>query len=418
LQQEKRVRQFIKALAIALPVAIGIFVPLSVIGGGAYAQVEDTGEKERRLREVISEALPASRVPEIYADVRRVLREAYLPSMRDAAKDGTPGTPQFDAEIMQNLGKIISLLHYTLRAGDEAEPFLNQHRDEIIADFARLQAKYLTLPEIQALRDLLNLPAMRKVFNTVYATSRLFTDYSYQELRSYYEMTAWFRELKITAENNPFTQPDARAPSPELVGKAQGIINDFLRVSRMDEIVAKVTRFMKELQQTDLIPQEQREEIKAGLEKFEFFYNLQKSMMMAVGPSALAAVMNREQLEKLHLLVLAPVTSKSFRLIDEIVREATSFSKDDIASFQKFADDTKSRGLFKERSAEDKARIEAETKALAEAWGERIKGSLTPETREGLERSIQAMEEITGKEKAIEDDGSDDDTTAPGQQQL
>jgi hypothetical protein len=417
LQQEKRVRQFINALALALPVALGVLVPLSAIGGAAYAQIEDTREKERRLRELISEALPASRLPEIYADFRRVLRDAYLPSMRDAAKGDTAGKPEFDAEMMQHMGKVISLLHYSLRAGDEAELFLNQHRDEIIADIARLQAQYLSAAEIQALSELIDLPAMRKVFNTVYAATRLVTDYSYQELRSYYQMTAWFRELNLSAENNPFTKPDARAPSPELVSKAQGIINDFLRVSRVDEMVAKVTRFMKEVQQTDLVPEAQREEIRAGLEKFEFFYNLQKSMMLAVGPSALAAVMNQEQLEKLHLLVLAPVTAKSFRLVDEIVREATSFSKEDIAAVQKFADDTKKKGLFKERSAEDKARLEAAAKALGEAWGERVKGSLTPETREGLERSIEAMETI-GKEKAIEDDDIEDDTPAPGQRTL
>jgi hypothetical protein len=175
---------------------------------------------------------------------------------------------------------------------------------------------------------------------------------------------------------------------------------------------------MRDVQlQTDLVPEAQREEIRAGLEKFEFFYNLQKSMVMAVGPSALAAVMNRDQLEKLHLLVLAPVTAKSFRLIDEIVREATSFTKDDIADMQKFKMESEKRGLFKERGAEDRARLEAAAKALGETWAERIKGSLTPETREGLERSLKAMEDIAGsKEKAIEDEGGD--APVPGQRQL
>ena len=411
-------RQFIRALAIALPVAVGAFVPLTVVGGAAYAQTENAGEKERRLGELIGKALPASRLPEIYADLRRVLRDAYLPSMRDAAKGDTAGKPQFDAEMTQYIGKVISLLHYGLRASDEAGPFLNQNRDEIVVDIARLQAQYLSPAEIQALGELLDMPAMRKIFNAVYAATRLVTDYSYQELRSYYDMTAWFRELNITAENNPFTKPDARAPSPELVSKAQAIITDFLRVSRMDEMVTKVTRFMKEVQlQTDLIPQEQREGIQAGLDQFEFFYNLQKSMMLAVGPSALAAIMNREQLEKLHLLVLAPVTAKSFRLVDEMVREATSFTTDDIAAAQKFKVDAEQKGLFKERGAEDKARLEAAAKALGESWFERIKGSLTPETREGLERSIREMEEIAGKERAIEDNDVED-TPAPGQRQL
>ena len=42
--------------------------------------------------------------------------------------------------------------------------------------------------------DLLNLPAMRKVFNTVYATSRLFTDYSYQEMRTTRTLAVGMRE--------------------------------------------------------------------------------------------------------------------------------------------------------------------------------------------------------------------------------
>lgn len=410
-------RRFIKALVVVLPVTLGVLMPLSPIGEGAYAQTDDTREKERQLRAVITEALPASRLPEIYADIRRVMRDAYLPSMRDAAKGGLPGTPEYDAEMLQNIEKIVSILQYMLRAGDEAEPFISQHRDEMIADFARVQAKYLSLPDVQALRELLNLPATRKVFNAVYAFSRLFTDYDYAELRNYYQMTAWLRELNISGDNNPFTKPDARPPSPELVSKAQGVINDFLRVSRMDEMVEKVTRFMKELQQSDVIPQAQREEVKAAQEKFEFFYNLQKSMVMAVGPSALAAVMNKEQLEKLHLLVLAPVTAKSFRRMDEFVREATSFSKDDIASVQKFSNDVKQKGLLKERSAEEKARIEAETKALAEGWRERIMGSLTPETRQGLERSIQSLQEFS-KERQIDHDGGPEGAPVPGQQQL
>jgi hypothetical protein len=127
--------------------------------------------------------------------------------------------------------------------------------------------------------------------------------------------------------------------------------------------------------------------------------------------------MNREQLDKLHLLVLAPVTAKSFGLLDEIVRGFTSFSKEDIASLQKFSDDAKKKGLFKERSAEDKARVEAEMKALGETWMERIKGSLTPETRAGLEQSFKDMEALSKEKGGSEDDGVDG-TTAPGQRQL
>ncbi len=409
-------RHILKAWAIAVPVAFGMLVPLGMVPA-ARAQSEDSAEKERQLGAIVGETITASRLPEVYADIRRVLRDAYLPSMRDAAKEGGTGKPEYDADIMRNIGTILSLLDYSVRAADEAEPFLNQHRDEMVADFARLQAHYLTMPEIQALGELLNLPAIRKAFNALYAGSRLFTDYTYQELKSYYEMTAWFRDLNINTQNNPLAQPDAKTPSPDLVGKAQSIINDFLRVSRVDEMVERVTRFMKEVQlQSDLIPQEQRQAVRDGLEKFEFFYNLQKSMVLAVGPSALAAFLDRDKLEKLHLLVLAPVTAKSFRLIDEFLREATSFSKEDITSLQKFVDDAKARGLFGERSAEDKARLEAEMKTLAESWRDRVMASLTPETRQGLERSIDEIQKLNKEQQ--DNDGGDDDVPAPGQRQL
>jgi hypothetical protein len=409
------VRHYINRLAVALLVALGAAMPLG--SGAAFAQT-DISEKERQLRGVISEALPASRLPEIYADLRRVLQDAYLPSIRDAAKESTPGNPAFDAELAPHLDTIIAFMQYSLRAAEEAEPFLIQHRDEMIADLARAHAKYLSMPEIQALAELLNLPAMRKAFNAFYAASRLVTDYNYQELRSYYDMTAWLRELNLTGPNNPFTNPDGRTPAPELVGKAQSIINDFLGVSRIDEMVEKVIRFWKEVQQSTLLSEAQREEARSALERFEFFYNLQKSMVAAVGPSALAAIMSREQLEKLHLLVLAPVTAKSFGLMDEIVRGVTSFSKDDIASVQKFADDAEKKGLFKERSAEDKARAEAEMKALGETWMERIKGSLTPETRAGLERSLKEMEALGNDKGGSDDEDNGGELPAPGQRQL
>ena len=58
---------------------------------------------------------------------------------------------------------------------------------------------------------------------------------------------------------------------------------------------------------------------------------------------------------------------------------------------------------------------------LAIGEGERVKGSLTPETREGLERSLKALEDIAGaaNEKAIEHDADGgDDALVPGQSQL
>ena len=55
-------------------------------------------------------------------------------------------------------------------------------------------------------------------------------------------------------------------------------------------------------------------------------------------------------------------------------------------------------------------------KTLAESWRDRIMASLTPETREGLERSIQESQEQSTEKP--DDDQGDDDMPAPGQRQL
>ena len=193
-----------------------MLVPLGMVPAARAAIRGHAARKNASFGAVIAETLPASRLPEVYADIRpRAARSLSAEHAATPPRMARPASPTSTPTSCANIGKIISLLHYSLRAADEAEPFLASHRDEMIADFAQPQAKYLTLPEIQALGELLNLPAIRKAFNALYAGSRLFTDYSYQELRSYYEMTAWFRDLNINARTirSPSRTPRRRRPS-------------------------------------------------------------------------------------------------------------------------------------------------------------------------------------------------------------
>ncbi len=407
-----------KAAVLALGLAVGVLSAAKTFAQNAGQTVEREGSaaKQRILADLLAKALAPSRLPEIYADVRRSVREVYLPTIRATLQDGIPGQPAPEPDDADKLAKLATFLDYALRASDELAPVLADSRDAIIRDVAGLLANYFTKAEIDVLAELLDMPAMRKLFNTVYASTRLLTDYNYEEIRSYYALTAWLAELQFDLQDNPFTQPDAPAPSPEKVAKAQSIVGDLLRVSRLDEMVADILRFAKEVKlDSSLVPEGERDNVREGIEQGEFFYNLQKSLVLSVGPSLLAATLTGDQLDKLHLLVLSPVVAKSFGLLHEVVRSATAFSKADIAGFDALSNRAKNDGLFEERSPEADAQLEAEAKALGEKWRERLFASLKPETREGLERAIAALEAM--KREQTEEDGIQKERT-PGQRQL
>lgn len=402
-----------KAALLALVLAAGGLLP-------SGAQAQDSGaEKERILAGLMSEALAPSRLPEIYADIRRSVREVYLPLMREQLENARPGQPAPEPRDADRLAKLATFFDYALRASDELAPVLAASRDEIIGDIARLQAKYLSRAEVDALAELLDMPAMRKLFNTVYAATRLFTNYSYDEVRSYYALSEWMKELNFDIANNPFTNPGAATPSPEAVSKAQGVITDLFRISRLDDMVADVVRFGKEVQaSSDIVLEEDREQVRQSVQNLEFFYNLQKSVVLSVGPSILASALAEDQLDKLHLMVLSPVLAKSFGMLHEVVRSATSLNRQDIEALARFKSETEENGLFPERSPEVEAELEAGAKALGEKWRERLMASLTPETRAGLERSIEALEALKDEDEKPGHEHGEEPPVVPGLRQL
>jgi len=388
-------------MAVALPLS------LSVLTSGAAAFAQDRAlpsaepqamaERKRMLAAIITRALAASRLPEIYADLRRAFGELYLPAMRDILND--PETANLDPEKLTRLKAMVPLVDYTLRAANELDPVIAASRDVLIADLAAQQAKYASEEEVRYLGEMLDTPAARKGFNTVYAFSRWLTAYNQEDMRASKEMSAWLNALKFDLEANPFARKDMSPPSPGKVAKAASAVADFMRVSRVDDMVAEIVGFMKNVVlQVDALKPGEMSAMRDGLEKFEFYYNLGKSTAIAAAPSGLASVLTDEQLGQLHLMVLSPLMAKSFDLLYGAVREATSFTKQDINEFRQLADNSKTAKEKWAADAEIQKRIKMEWDALSERWRARFMSSLSTETRQGLEASLAAFKAVVEEE--------------------
>ena len=386
-----------KAMALALAILLGLTI--AVPHGFAQdsrppAGPQDIAAKERAARDLIVEALPASRAPEIYEDLRGTVREVYLPVLRDAASGNVPGMPAPDAKMADVMAKLLTFLTYALKASDEADASAKANRDAIIADVAALLARHASAAEINNARELLRMTAARKGFDTVYAASRLATGFTYEETRSMQEFSAWANRLGQGFSGA--TPPgNGGVPSAEKIAKAQAIVNDLLRISRIDDMVADTIRFLREVPlKVAPVTEEERAEYSAQLDQYEFMYTMQKGVLIAAAPAVLAAVLNEEQLAKLHDFVRSPACAKMFLLFYDVVRAAATFTAPDIQAVQDFAAKANANGELTPRGPEEEALAEAEWEALRKKWSDRLMESVSPETREGLERSMKDLQSL------------------------
>lgn len=409
-------KALLKAIAIALPLAAGVLMPDAPIFAQEQAmpsaEPKAVAERKAMLAEIIARAVPASRLPEIYADLRYALAEFYLPALRDMVSD--PGAANSDANTLAKLSALAPVIDYTLRAAKELDPVLAASRGELIEDIAAHQAKYSSQEEIRLLSEFLDAPATRKGFNAVYALSRCITGYDQADMRSSKEISAWLKDFKFDAKANPFAPSDQPPPAPGKVAKAGAIVTDFLRVSRLDDMIAEIVGFTRNVVlQVDALKPEEAAAVRGGLQQFEFYYNLGKSMAVAVAPSGIAAALTDDQLNKFHLMVLSPVMAKSFGLIYGAVREGTSFSKQDITEFRHLAEKGEKASEKWQRNPELQAKMNAEWESLADKWRDRFENSLSPDTRRGLETSITVYQSLVAaqeaKKKADEEEEEDDE---------
>ncbi len=389
----------LKALGFVLAVALGAALAPGVIAkeGDESPQTQISPEAKHLAESLIDDALQASRIPEIYADLRATLRDVYLPMLRDAVQGDLPGAPAPDSKTAAMIAKAYTFLNYVRRAGDELDGALTENRQTMISDAATIIARSAGAAEINDVRALVRLPAVRKGFDAFYALTRLVTGLTYQDSRSLSEFSAWVQGLNLdvsqTFQNGPGSP--GTLPSQHKVAKAQVLFNDLFKISHLDDIVADIKRFVRDVYaETAPLSETERRDLKDQIDQLEFAYNLQKSITLAAAPSLIAAALTDEQLATADAFVHSAACAKVFNLVYDFVKAATAFTKEDITAAQGALEDLDRKSKLREKSEEDREKISEDWKAFWDKWSERLKNRLSPETRSGLEKSFEALETL------------------------
>ncbi len=372
----------------------GAFAPVSLAQDKPPAEIQADPEVKRGARGLIEEALRASHAAEIFADMRRTLREVYIPAIRDLVQGTMPGVPAPDAKGAEAMAKVLTFLDYVRKAGDELDIALSENREAMISDAAEQIAKTAKPVELQDIRGILELPAMRKCLDAFYAISKLVTGFSYEDSRTFSGFSAWANQQDLDLQHVlPGAPGNGQAvPSKSKIAKAQAFVSDLIANSHIDEMVADANRFIREVYaETAPMSEEERDEMRGQADQFEFMYNMQKAVVLAAAPSVVAAALSDEQLAVLHGFVRSPAFARLFDLVRTAVKSGTAFTKEDILEAQKSFEDLEKKAKLRERSTADQDKAKAEWDALAEKWTGILKNRISPETRSGLEQSLEDL---------------------------
>ena len=351
-------------------------------------------QAKRVAQSLIEEALQLSHAAEIFDSLRRTLRDVYIPAMRGMVQGDYPEAPEADVATASALAKMLTFMDYLRKAGDELDVALSEYRSAMISDFADQIAKAANASELADARRIFDLPATRKTLDAAYAMSKLVTGFSYEDSRTFSEFSAWANGLQLDisqvmpGNNNNGSKP---VPSARKVLKAQAIMNDLVRMSHLDDMVADAECFARDVY-AETIPAspEDREKLRHDVEQYAFMYNLQKAVVIGVAPSVIAAALTDEQLETLNRYLHSPAFAKAFDLIRDAVKSATAYTKEDILEAQKAFKELDEKSKL--RSAEERDKAKAEWSTLIDRWTEKLKEKISPETRQGLEQSLDDLQ--------------------------
>jgi hypothetical protein len=351
-------------------------------------------QAKRVAQNLIEEALQLSHAAEIFDDLRRTLRDVYIPVVRGLVQGDYPGAPEADVASASALAKMLTFMDYVRKAGDELDAALSEYRGAMISDFAEQMARAANTSELSDARRLFDLPATKKTLDAAHAMSKLVTGFSYEDSRTFSEFSAWARSLNldisqvIPGNNHDGLKP---VPSGRKVLKAQAAVNDLMRLSHLDEMAADLESFAREVY-AETIPAspEEREKLRHNIEQYQFMYNLQKAVAIGIAPSVVAASLTDEQLDTLTGYLHAPAFAKAFDLLRDAVKSATAYTKEDILEAQKAIKDLDEKSKL--RSPEEREKAKTEWTALLDKWTEKLKGKISPETQQGLRQSLDELQ--------------------------
>jgi hypothetical protein len=370
-------------------------------GKPAAAEVPVDPQVKEAARGFIEELLRLTHAPDVYSDLRRSLREVYIPALRDFVEGNNPGVPTPDPKSAAAVAKLLTYMDYLRKAGDELDVALSDNREAMISDVAGQMAKSAKVADIDSVRATLKLPAVTKGLDALYAVTKLLTGFTYDDSRTFSSFSAWAsrqdldmqRALPGLIPGGPQSGGDA-VPSRSKVAKAQALVNDFLSISHLDEMVENTHRFVRDVfAETAPIPENERQALREQADQFEFMYNMQKGIMIAMAPSMMAADLTDDQLTQVHSFVRSGSFAKLCDLLQNSVKSGTAFTKGDILEAQKTFEDLENKAKSEQHSEAEENKLKAEWDALAEKWTETLKKRMSPETLDGLKKAMDELKD-------------------------
>lgn len=351
------------------------------------AERPDFAERKRVAQDAIRELVRLSKAPRIYGELRQTLETVIIPAFKETASGTFPGAPDFKPEALKALAATLTYLDHLQRAGAEFETAMEKHGDAMIADASGLVAQHTTPQGLQHLQEAGKLEVTRKAFDAVYALSRLFTGLSLMDARALATFEAWTKQIDTQALALQFPpKTPGSLPDPANVAKAQALVTDVLQILRIDDIVARVVPFLRDVvARSSHLSAEDRKELLGNIQAFELTYVIQKTIAQSLAPTLIASSFTGEQIETLHAFVRAPTFSKLAGLYFDLIHAATAFTRTDIADAERLAEeiDTGAHG----RPEAGREAAEAAWKAFGERWSKTLSESISPEVREGLAKS-------------------------------
>jgi hypothetical protein len=386
-------RQLLLALLIALGGQSSIAGAQDKPKAEAPAAVQADPQVKTLARSLLDSMLRVSHAADIFSDLRRTLKDVYIPAVRDAIEGNLPGVPPPGAKSAAAMAKLLTVMDYMRKAGDELDVALTENREAMLSDAAEQIAKTAKPFEIKDVKAIVDLPAVRKGLDAFYAVTKLATGFSYNDTRTFSDFSAWANGLELDLQGGLPGAGGNAVPSKRKIAKAQALTDDLFSLSHLDEMASDIRRFVREVYaETAPMSDEDRNDLREQADQYEFMYNMQKAVALAAAPSVVAASLSEDQIEKLHGFVRSPAFGKAFDLFRNAVKAGTSFTKEDVLQAQKSFEDIQKRAQANERSQADQEKAKADWDALIAKWTERLKNRISPEVREGLQKSLEDIQ--------------------------
>lgn len=346
------------------------------------------GGKEAAARALILDTWTASHAADLYTEARRYFHSTAVPIIRDY-KSGKLKLPIVEHEPLLGafFDEAFNLVLLVEDASGEFDAAIEKHNEELQADLARLLAKHFSGEEIESLHGALRLALPRKGFDALYKIYRISFSLNYEEELANQRFAIWAQEILLEYAKRNW-QLNPTPATPKRVATATAIVNDFMTGIRLDETVADGLRLAREV----ILPLEQnadiREQQRQKIDEFEKQYNTWKPAAWIAAYTALATALSEEQLDILQQHMRGPGIAKLYKMLVEAEKAWTAFTLADIEATKTYFESAKARGLFRERTADEKAAFDADAKVLAEKWGPRLAESISPQKRDALIQSF------------------------------